>query len=110
VLERAVELGTGLSSGRLWDVRFALKKSRADPSSWVEKTATESSNYLEDHTNDVSQHIGAKDTLLTSEDTPKEDNSVLVCRPKVGQRIVGGGFIGIWRRIEDRSGEGNSDP
>ncbi|OXV05571.1 hypothetical protein Egran_06661 [Elaphomyces granulatus] len=111
ILERAVELGMGLSSGRLWDVRFALKKSRADPSSWVEKTATESSNYQEDHADDLCQHIGADDTLLTSEDLPKEDNSVLVCRPKVGQRIVGGGFIGIWRRIEDRSDEGrSSDP
>ena len=111
ILERVVELGTGLSSGRLWDIRFAFKKSRADPSSWGEKTTMESSNHQEDHTDDVSQHIGADDTLLTSEDTPKEDKSVLVCRPKVGQRIVGGGFIGIWRRIEGRSGEGkNSDP
>lgn len=35
VMERVVELGMGISGGRLWDVRVAVKKSRADPSSWA---------------------------------------------------------------------------
>jgi hypothetical protein len=90
-LEKVVELGAGISSGRLWDVRFAVKKSRADPSSWSE-------------TSDSEQTAAGSDTgevATAPEEAPKGDDSVLVCRPKVGSRIVGGGFVGIWRRIED---------
>ncbi|KAG2418218.1 hypothetical protein HFD88_001319 [Aspergillus terreus] len=90
-LEKVVELGAGISSGRLWDVRFAVKKSRADPSSWSE-------------TSDSEQSAADSDTgevAPAPEEAPKGDDSVLVCRPKVGSRIVGGGFVGIWRRIED---------
>jgi hypothetical protein len=96
VMERAVELGMGLSSGRLWDVRMAVKKSRADPSSWVSNIESSSDEgETTSETEDV--HSVSDDAAAAG----KEDNSVLVCRPKVGLRIVGGGFVGIWRRIED---------
>ncbi|KAL4896740.1 S-adenosyl-L-methionine-dependent methyltransferase [Aspergillus ambiguus] len=89
-LEKVVELGAGISSGRLWDVRFAVKKSRADPSSWAETAEGESAAAAD----------GATGETPAMEEA-KADDSVLVCRPKVGSRIVGGGFVGIWRRIED---------
>lgn len=107
ILERSVELGTGLSSGRLWDVRIAVKKSRADPASWDSNTSTESSQSLSTSSDEgLPQETGSETEDATStpeETTAKDDNSVLVCRPKVGLRIVGGGFVGIWRRIEDKS-------
>ncbi|QKX55598.1 uncharacterized protein TRUGW13939_02694 [Talaromyces rugulosus] len=106
VMDKVVELGTGLSSGRMWDVRVAVKKSRADPSSWVESSRSEAAD------SSVSEEDGSSgsSTSSTSSEGPPEgpsepaaeDNNVLVCRPKVGLKIVGGGFIGIWRRIEDR--------
>lgn len=100
VLERAVELGSGISSGRLWDVRFAVKKSRADPSSWVDPDSQESDGNSAPQSEEGSENTESEKSP-TSEEQPKEEDSVLVCRPKVGLRIVGGGFVGIWRRIED---------
>lgn len=93
VMDKVVELGTGLSSGRMWDVRLAVKKSRADPSSW-----TESSEEKEPGPSEGSSEGSSE----AAAEPAADDSSVLVCRPKVGLKIVGGGFIGIWRRIEDR--------
>lgn len=129
VLERAVELGTGLSSGRLWDVRMAMKKSRADPSSWVSESETESEasppsekrdrgkgveevemdEYSPSSSSTVSSTTSSEEAEKTrlhtqtqaGSESEAEDNAVLVCRPKVGLKIVGGGFVGIWRRIGD---------
>jgi hypothetical protein len=36
------------------------------------------------------------------EEPPKGGESVLVCRPKVGVRIQGGGFVAVWRRVSIR--------
>jgi tRNA A58 N-methylase Trm61 len=91
-MERVVELGMGMSSGRLWDVRMAVRKSRADPNTWTE---ARSSSEDEGETQTEKEETDSESTPV-----PEEDN-VLVCRPKVGSRIVGGGFVGIWRRIED---------
>ncbi|KAF7592186.1 hypothetical protein BBP40_000527 [Aspergillus hancockii] len=97
-LEKVVELGPGISSGRSWDVRFAVKKSRADPSSWTEAPdAGEGAVQQERESSDE----GSVESVPAPEEAPREEDSVLVCRPKVGARIVGGGFVGIWRRIED---------
>ncbi|OKL59954.1 hypothetical protein UA08_04819 [Talaromyces atroroseus] len=98
VMERVVELGMGLSSGRLWDVRLAVKKSRADPNTW-----TTEGRSSEDDTEAQQTQTGKEETDSESAitPTPVEEDNVLVCRPKVGSRIVGGGFVGIWRRIED---------
>jgi hypothetical protein len=98
ILEKVVELGSGISSGRLWDVRFAVKKSRADPSSWTE--AADSAETEED-----SSDAGVESVPAAPEEAARQEESVLVCRPKVGARIVGGGFVGLWRRIEDSSKE-----
>ncbi|KAF7116661.1 hypothetical protein CNMCM5793_005153 [Aspergillus hiratsukae] len=98
ILEKVVELGSGISSGRLWDVRFAVKKSRADPSSWTE--AADSMDAEED-----SSDAGVESVPTPPEEAARQEESVLVCRPKVGTRIVGGGFVGVWRRIEDSAKE-----
>ncbi|KAL1849271.1 hypothetical protein Plec18170_007563 [Paecilomyces lecythidis] len=102
ILERAVELGSGLSSGRLWDIRFAVKKSRADPSSWIDPAAPGSDGGSAPKTNEASESVDLENEAASEEEQPpQESDSVLVCRPKVGTRIVGGGFVGIWRRIEN---------
>ncbi|RAQ50743.1 tRNA (adenine-N(1)-)-methyltransferase [Aspergillus flavus] len=98
ILEKVVELGPGISSGRQWDVRFAVKKSRADPSSWNESSEPSEGAVQQDR---EALDEGSVESVSVPEEAPKEEDSVLVCRPKVGSRIVGGGFVGIWRRIED---------
>ena len=100
VQEKVIELGSGISGGRIWDVRFATKKSGADPASWATPSDAEISTPAE-----ADEQSTASDTasdVSTAEEPSKEGESVLVCRPKVGLRIQGGGFVAVWRRIEDR--------
>ncbi|KAJ5898994.1 hypothetical protein N7495_003738 [Penicillium taxi] len=97
ISERVVELGTGLTSGRHWDVRLTVKKSAADPSSWSE--AQVDSELSEGDVED----IPVPDEPV-KEDPAKEEpvkEMVMVCRPKVGLKTMGGGFVGVFRRIED---------
>ena len=123
ISDKVVELGSGISSGRLWDVRFAVKKSRADPSSWSSAPAAkpsssqalpdeEPSSAAEDsfvgdssgqRASDEPPSSSSSDVGASTISDQKIEESVLVCRPKVGTRIVGGGFVGLWRRIEDRT-------
>ncbi|KAJ6189686.1 tRNA (adenine(58)-N(1))-methyltransferase catalytic subunit GCD14 [Penicillium mononematosum] len=100
VQEKVIELGSGISGGRTWDVRFATKKSGADPSSWAVPSDAEGATPVE--ADEQSAASDAISEVSTSEEPPKGGESVLVCRPKVGVRIQGGGFVAVWRRIEDR--------
>lgn len=103
VQERVVELGLGMTSGRHWDVRLAFKKSGADPSSWlpsVDADGEETSPSAEaEEAGSHSAH--SVDEITVPEEPVKDEEPVMVCRPKVGIRTVGGGFVGVWRRIED---------
>lgn len=50
---------------------------------------------------EVSAEVTQSRCIETSEwaSTPADDSGwEMVCRPKVGLRIDGGGFIGLWRR------------
>ncbi|CEN59758.1 hypothetical protein ASPCAL02202 [Aspergillus calidoustus] len=105
VLEKAVELGSGISNGRLWDIRFATKKSRADPSSWVDPSETGAEADADADAAaaaDLEEAHTPSEEKVVAKETPEhaKPESVLVCRPKVGTKIIGGGFVGIWRRIE----------
>ena len=41
----------------------------------------------------------ARDDEL-AEELVKQEKWAMVCRPKVGEMVVGGGFLGLWRRME----------
>ncbi|KAJ6149106.1 hypothetical protein N7471_000305 [Penicillium samsonianum] len=99
VQEKVIELGSGISGGRTWDVRFATKKSGADPVSWATPSDAEVATPVE--TDEQSTASDSASDASITEEPPKEGESVLVCRPKVGLRIQGGGFVAVWRRIED---------
>ncbi|KAJ5168184.1 uncharacterized protein N7482_003778 [Penicillium canariense] len=103
VQERVVELGLGMTSGRHWDVRLAIKKSGADPSSWAASAAEETAPSA-DAEEAAFPAEDSVDDVTVPEEPVKDEEPVMVCRPKVGIRTVGGGFVGIWRRIEDPSG------
>ncbi len=110
-MEKALELGDGISNGRLWDVRLALKKSK-DPIDDVSTTHPpeddqEASSLEEaDTQGDTSSTLSAKEedeSVLLSALAPRkgvlDEEPVMVCRPKVGERVIGGGFVGLWRRL-----------
>lgn len=85
-LEKVVELGAAIGvGGREWDVRpvrpRAFLKARAEAAEKVQAA-------VEDSAEDSAEAV-----------VEDEDGWELVCRPKVGQRISGGGFVGLWKKM-----------
>jgi len=100
-LDQVVELGTnGSTGGREWDVRAVTPRAKAatpviEPdaeASPSETTLAESEGEGEDLTRDGEQAAA----IAASPAAPPEWN--FVCRPKVGDRITGGGFLGVFRK------------
>jgi hypothetical protein len=44
-----------------------------------------------------------RDEELIQELAKNEEKWAMVCRPKAGQEVVGGGFLGLWRKMEPPS-------
>lgn len=65
-------VGAGL---RTWNVKYAVVRARA-------KEAESES----------------EETLTDGESADEDGKEVLVCRPSVGERLVGGGFFGMFRK------------
>ncbi|EEQ88178.1 hypothetical protein RJZ56_005166 [Blastomyces dermatitidis] len=91
--EKIVELGTGISSGRVWELRITTKRSPKDALSREATTEETLDETAEDSSNTTVEEVPS---LTKGEKTDREE--VLVCRPQVGERITGGGFVGIWRK------------
>ena len=104
-IERVLELGEGISNGRTWDVRLAQVRARMNIKPRKVKPKTDSSE------EEVSQPDDGEAPKIEEVDRPivAEDEEpcgpVLVCRPKVGKMTIGGGFVGLWRKVESGSGE-----
>ena len=103
--ETCVEMGDGISNGRLWDVRLARKKAKSPTSPTVEMSKEKSSDdeLRSDESTADRQGVIPDGEATSSSDSEvnsqtDDDPQVMVCRPKVGEMIVGGGFIGLWRR------------
>ncbi|KAF2172925.1 hypothetical protein M409DRAFT_16878 [Zasmidium cellare ATCC 36951] len=97
-LEKVVELGVnGGSGGREWDVRFVRPRSEEAPLRETPPSDTDTD----------SGHDGDASPELRSPVSAADRTWSLVCRPKVGERIVGGGFLGVWKKQRDMRAESN---
>lgn len=96
-LEKVVEVGEGISTGRLWDVRSVMARNRnaldvkEEPREKIDGSEGESGAETEG-----SESAEEVPSPVLSKATGGEP--VMVCRPKVGEKTMGGGFIGLWRR------------
>lgn len=126
-MEKTLELGDGISNGRLWDVRLAFKRAKnpIDESSMTGPLGSKAKDLMEpsstsglrdgDEDETVQDEVGtqsdASSTIPELEDGGNfasletgpgkgmaGEEPVMVCRPKVGERVIGGGFVGLWRR------------
>ncbi|KAI9823913.1 MAG: hypothetical protein M1832_002231 [Thelocarpon impressellum] len=94
-LERVLELGNGGSSGgREWDVRAVRPRAlsapttpRAEAQADPEADGRYRQLFVEQHT---PPRAGPRSA---------DDGWEMVCRPKVGDRVTGGGFLGVWRKM-----------
>ncbi|KAF2132119.1 S-adenosyl-L-methionine-dependent methyltransferase [Dothidotthia symphoricarpi CBS 119687] len=90
LLDQVIELGVGAI--REWDVR------PVKPRATLRKE--EASQSLSEETIDPVEGQEMRDTELAEDLAKNEEKWAMVCRPKAGQMVVGGGFLGIWRRME----------
>ncbi|EZF33901.1 hypothetical protein H109_00748 [Trichophyton interdigitale MR816] len=103
VLTKSVELGMGISGGRLWDVRPAVirasMKSQDDAEEAMDSPVDTSVANRQTHSakEEDTDIQSSQESGLGGENHLPSVKHVMVCRPKVGERIVGGGFVGIWR-------------
>ncbi|OBT99863.1 hypothetical protein VE01_01992 [Pseudogymnoascus verrucosus] len=100
VLESTLEIGQAAGvGGRVWDVRAVRARS------FVRAEAEKVEGAEEAVESGTEGSEAAAETI--AETTPKEakplkpegDGWNMVCRPKVGDRVVGGGFVGVFRRV-----------
>lgn len=95
LLDQVIELGAGTI--REWDVRAVRPRASLKKAEELEPEQAESSG--EDATNSGKGQEARDDEL--AEDVAKNDGKwAMICRPKVGQLVVGGGFLALWRRME----------
>lgn len=109
-LEKVVELpGNGGAGGREWDVRPVVPRSRLKIA--VDETANDLDGeyrVFSDDSNDATTEDGGTESAETlardlEECSPSPENGQweMICRPKVGGRISGGGFLGVFRKWRD---------
>lgn len=79
LLDQVIELGASMI--REWDVR-AVK-----PRAVLRKAEARESSELSSEES-------------PEEQAPQEEKWAMVCRPKAGQQVIGGGFLGLWRKME----------
>lgn len=119
ILDRVVELGAAMTGGRRWDVRSvrprALIKSEAekekDPAianavqtDLSEETITESQDSPVQIGSDVMGRDEEQARMLDDQKTGRE----MICRPKVGEKVTGGGFLGVWKKMRGRTADNDS--
>jgi tRNA A58 N-methylase Trm61 len=122
ILDQVVELGAG--SVRQWDIRSVVPRAvarknevgsesespmaRSVGNSDVEGDSTvdavpEGSDAASD-AGSVGSGLRARDAELEQDSAKREQQGRhTVCRPKAFERVVGGGFLGVWRKMEPPS-------
>lgn len=106
-LDRVLELGPSMTRGKEWDIRVVKPRAQAeDGRRSTSRTGDGSSDPREKE-----NHESSLDDVDASLDktNPREYSNPqaldkeqqgyeIVCRPKTFARVVGGGFIGLWKK------------
>ncbi|OCK86953.1 S-adenosyl-L-methionine-dependent methyltransferase [Cenococcum geophilum 1.58] len=106
LLDRVVELG-GSTAGREWDVRSvkpraALKKENGSANSSDSLDLdSDSSMGVDDQSAHAIEGYPSRDKEIAKDISQRKSDWAMICRPKVGYTVVGGGFLGIWRRMRE---------
>ncbi|KAF1940500.1 S-adenosyl-L-methionine-dependent methyltransferase [Clathrospora elynae] len=93
LLHQVIELGAGTI--REWDVRVVKPRATLKKAEVQQTTVSSAEEAM-----DPAKEQEARDGELAETLTKQEDKWAMVCRPKAGQQVVGGGFLGLWRRME----------
>jgi tRNA (adenine57-N1/adenine58-N1)-methyltransferase len=91
VLEKVIEVGQGLSGGREWDVKMVRPRATMKLEPRIQAAdgqASEAGSESEEKIESPSKPVA------------EDEGWEMVCRPKVGVKIIGGGFIALWRKMQ----------
>lgn len=109
-LEKVVEVGGAVGvGGREWDVRPVKPRAllKAESVSEPVELPPQADEEIGGNEKTADHEIKAEESEAEAEaepETPKVSGWEMVCRPKVGLRISGGGFVGVWRRMVEKHG------
>lgn len=99
-LDQTLELGNnGSSGGKPWDLRAV--KPRAPKVQPAEVNSEDAQYSASEKSEQQGQSLTRDPTQALAEAKSEDTNWSFVCRPKVGERIVGGGFLGVFRKMGD---------
>lgn len=111
--DQVVELGAGYGAGKQWDVRLVPAKKKTTPAldSRRGQESVAVTKEVEPVTKDSSSGVfgflrrlfGGKppNSVSSTAGLAEEEVFYTVCRPSVGHKVVGGGFVGVWRAKRD---------
>lgn len=98
-LDQTLELGNnGTSGGRPWDLR-AVKPRAASKAQALEEASDVVRSPESETSGDQDQDLHRDSSQALTEVKPEDANWTYICRPKVGDRVVGGGFLGVFRKM-----------
>ncbi|KAK5676452.1 hypothetical protein LTS10_010752 [Elasticomyces elasticus] len=93
-MEKVLELGVnGGTGGREWDVRAVKPRARQHATNAVD--GNEDGEAREDSGAEVSSSSGEEEGQGVKD---KDEGWKMICRPKVGELVVGGGFLGVFKK------------
>jgi len=99
---KCVELGVGMSAGREWDIRPAVVRATKNQQLYQGEHfigKKDDEGYESAKKNGLGETAPIKEVEAQPQemDEPNKD-WVMVCRPRVGKTIIGGGFVGMWSK------------
>ncbi|KAI5203480.1 hypothetical protein AUEXF2481DRAFT_1598 [Aureobasidium subglaciale EXF-2481] len=104
-LDQTLELGNnGSSGGKPWDLRAVKPRAsiKAQTTEHSSDSAQSSGSEAPSETpQELNQAITRDPAQTLKEIKPEDSDWTYVCRPKVGERITGGGFLGIFRKMNN---------
>lgn len=94
-LERVIEIGHAMTGGRPWSVHCVRPRAltKDDDGSALTMSSGERAN---GHEEQQSQYNEVDPSEVRAE--YEDEGWQLVCRPKPGERISGGGFLAVWSK------------
>ena len=98
-LERVLELGHNMTGGKEWDIR-AVKPRALIYTEQEKKLACKQTDREDGHTRttDNSANSVSRDGEQCRATMNEAQGFQMICRPKAYARVVGGGFLGMWRK------------
>jgi len=111
VLDQVIELGAGMTGGREWDVRAVtpralLKKEKAEEEALapVDDAMLQDPDRSDERAGEGQEQFEERIKEQAKVGKQGDTGWEMICRPKVWARVVGGGFLGVWRKMKYSEG------